>query len=194
MSCNELSMRQIVCDESSATNCPVTVFFYFTPFQQQLLHKSFCYHLKLSYGLSAWSDHFFFSLTGEYTLLDRLYIYWRRFEVALLTGSDALGLAHQWTFYRSLHCDVRAFSLRAEGFRLNHRQLRLFGERYIHVFQLWFQFRLSYRSLFSFYLREWNTSLLSNMLTFFWYWLSSSDSPQLSSICFSLIGQHRFPV
>ena len=51
------------------------VFFYFTPFQQQLLHKAFCDNLKLSYGLSHWSDHFFFSLTDEYTLLDRLYIY-----------------------------------------------------------------------------------------------------------------------
>lgn len=152
------------------------VFFYFTPVQQQLLHKSFCYHLKLSYGLSAWSDHFFFCLTGEYTLLDRLYIYWRRFEVALLSGSDALALAHQWSFYRSLRYEVRASSLREAGFRLNHRQLRLFGDRYVHVFQLWFHFRSSYRSFFSFYQREWNTFLLSELLLFFWYWLSSSHS------------------
>ena len=71
------------------------VFFYFSPFQHQLLHKAFCYNLKLSYGLSHWSDYFFFSVTGEYTLLDRLYIYWRRFEVALMMDPDAPSLAHQ---------------------------------------------------------------------------------------------------
>jgi hypothetical protein len=37
---------------------------------------------------------------------------------------------------------------------LNHWQLHLFGERYVHVFELWPRFRLFYRSLFAFYLRE----------------------------------------
>ena len=37
--------------------CPV--FLYLTRLQQQLLNKSFCYYLKLSYGLSDWPDHLF---------------------------------------------------------------------------------------------------------------------------------------
>jgi hypothetical protein len=142
------------------------VFFYLTTFQQQLLHKAFCYNLKLCYGFSNWSDHFFFSLSGEYTLLDRLYNYWTRFEVALITGSDALGLAHQWAFYRSLQSDLRVATLRAAGARLNHRQLRLFGDRYVHVFELWFRFRVFYRPLFGFYLRD-RHFLLYDILFFF---------------------------
>jgi hypothetical protein len=71
------------------------VFFYFTTSQQKTLHRVFCYNLKLAYGFANWSDHFFFSITGEYTLLDRLFRYWRRFEVALMTGPDTLGFAHQ---------------------------------------------------------------------------------------------------
>jgi hypothetical protein len=49
------------------------VFFYFTTSQQETFHRVFCYNLKLAYGFANWSDHFFFSITGEYTLLDRLF-------------------------------------------------------------------------------------------------------------------------
>jgi hypothetical protein len=144
------------------------LFFYFTTSQQETLHRVFCYYLKLAYGFANWSDHFFFSITGEYTLLDRLFRYWRRFEVALMTGPDTLGLAHQWTFYRSLRGDGRVATLRSAGVRLNSRQLRLFSDRYVHVFELWFRFRLFYRSLFSCYARDWNY-LMYDLLLFFMY-------------------------
>jgi hypothetical protein len=45
---------------------------------------------------------------------------------------------------------------------LNFHQLRLFGDRYIHVFELWFPFRLFYRSLFGFYARPKQTNFCKN--------------------------------
>jgi hypothetical protein len=45
---------------------------------------------------------------------------------------DTLCLAHQWVFYRSLWKDLRVTMSRATDVRLNHRQLRLFDERYVY--------------------------------------------------------------
>ena len=68
---------------------------------------------------------------------------------------------------------MRAGSFRTADLRLKHRHLRLFRDHYIHVFQLWFQLRLSYCSLFSFDLCEWTNFLLCNSLLLSWYRLSS---------------------
>ncbi len=59
--------------------------------------------------------------------------------MALMTGSDT---------------DLRVTALGATGVRLNHRQRRLFGDRYVRAFQLWFRFRVFYCNLFAFYLRD----------------------------------------
>jgi hypothetical protein len=49
-----------------------SVFFYFGTFQQETFMKFFFYNLKLAYGFANWSV---ISITGEYTLLDRLFRY-----------------------------------------------------------------------------------------------------------------------
>lgn len=144
------------------------IFFYLTQNQQEVIVKSFSYHLKLAYGLENWPTHLFFALTGEYTLLDRLFIYWTRFEVVLMNGSDTLGLASQWNFYQALSGDDRVATLREAGVRVNSRQMRLFSDRYVHVFELWFRFRRNYRTQFAFYVRNWS-SLLSDVSLFFSY-------------------------
>ena len=71
--------------------------------------------------------------------------------------------------------DLRAATHRATDVRLNYRQLRLLANRYVHVFALWFRFRLHYRSFFSNLSACMENYLLRDTITFFWYWFSSSD-------------------
>lgn len=150
------------------------MFFLLTPAQQQILSESFSYLLKICYGFVAWSDHFF-SLAGKYTLLDRLFRYWTRLEVALTLGPDTLSLAHQWIFYRSFRDDLRVQTLHDANVRLNQRQIRLFPSRYVHVFELWFSFWFFYHPSFAYYHRA-SGHLTPDLVNFFLCWSTFSST------------------
>ena len=92
-----------------------------------------------------------------------------------MSGPDTLSLVHQSTLHRSLQNDMRVTTLRKAGVRLNHRQIRLFCERYVHVFELWFRLQFFYRSFFAYYVRDWTCFMYDHLSFFFVSSLYSLD-------------------